>query len=45
MGIGGRMYNWILEFLSNRTFHVKVVDGVSNDLYIVNGIPQGRAII
>lgn len=44
MGIGGRMYNWILDFLSNRTFCVKVGDDVSNDFNIVNGIPQGSAI-
>lgn len=30
MGIGGRMNNWILGFLSNWTVCVKVEDDVSN---------------
>jgi len=41
---GGRLYNWVLDFLSNRTFRVKVGDAVSDDFRIENGIPQGSAI-
>jgi len=44
MGIGGRLYNWVLDFLSNRTFRVKVGDAVSDDFRIENGIPHGSAI-
>lgn len=44
MGIGGRLYNWVLDFLSDRTFQVKVGDDFSQEMDIMNGIPQGSAI-
>ncbi len=44
MGIGGRLYNWLLDCLSNRTLCVKVGDAVSHDFEIVNAIPQGSVI-
>ena len=44
MGIGGRMYNWVRAFLTDRTFRVKVGADISNYLEIENGIPQGSAV-
>lgn len=44
MGIGGRMYNWVLDSLTNWTYRVKVGDAVLDDFEIVNGIPQSNAI-
>lgn len=39
MGIGGRLYNWILDFLSNRTFRVNVGDAVSDDFVVIMVFP------
>ena len=44
MGIRGRFYNWVLDFISERRFKVKVGSEVSDELKIVNEIPQGSAI-
>lgn len=44
MGIRGKLYNWVLEFLSERRFRVKVGADVSEEFEIVNGIPQGSVI-
>lgn len=44
MGIRGKLYNWVLEFLSERRFRVKVGSDVSEEFEIVNGIPQGSVI-
>ncbi len=44
MGIGGRLYNWVLDFLNNRTFHVKIGDAFSEVFNILNGIPQCSVI-
>ena len=44
MGIGGRMYNWVRAFLTDRTFRVKVGADISNYFEIENGIPQGSAV-
>jgi ribonuclease HI len=44
MGIVGHTTNWIENFLSNRTFQVKVGSEFSNKLIQQNGIPQGSVI-
>ena len=44
MGIGGRLYNWVMDFITDRTFKVKVGTEVSKDYNVENGIPQGSAI-
>ena len=44
MGISGRFYNWVLDFLSERNFRVKVGPEISDEYDIVNGIPQGSVI-
>lgn len=44
LGINGKMYNYILDFLSQHTIRVKVGAAVSDEFIIENGIPQGSAI-
>ena len=44
MGIRGRFYNWVLDFISERRFKVKVGSEISDELEIANGIPQGSTI-
>lgn len=41
MGIKGRLYNWIMDFLLNFTIQVKVGSCYSNIYTIDNGTPQG----
>lgn len=43
-GITGQMYNYILDFLQNRTFRVKVGNALSDMKTQENGIPQGSVI-
>ena len=44
MGISGRMYNYILDFLSQRTIRVRVGNGISKEYTVESGIPQGSVI-
>ena len=44
IGIGGNMFNYILHFLNNRTFQVKVGNKFSQTREQVNGTPQGAVI-
>ena len=44
LGIGGRLFNWVLDFLAGRTIRVKVGDVLSEVFKVVNGIPQGSSI-
>jgi len=37
----GNMFNFIKNFLSDRTFHVKVNQRLSSNYYQQNGVPQG----
>jgi len=41
MGIKGKMYNWIMNFLLNRTIQVRVGCEYSPTYEIENGTPQG----
>lgn len=41
MGIKGKMYNWIMDFLLNRTIQVRVGASYSRIFSIDNGTPQG----
>jgi len=43
-GISGRIKNWIQDFLSNRTFRVKVNNTLSEQHELQNGTPQGSVI-
>ena len=42
--INGAMFQWIKDFLSNRTFQVKVSNKLSEIRYLENGTPQGSII-
>lgn len=44
MGIEGKMYNYILNFLSQRTLRVRVGEVLSNEFSVEGGIPQGSVI-
>uniref|UniRef100_A0A8C2BUC3 Reverse transcriptase domain-containing protein n=1 Tax=Cyprinus carpio TaxID=7962 RepID=A0A8C2BUC3_CYPCA len=41
MNIGGKMFNWIRDFLKDRTIEVRVGVNVSKTYSIENGTPQG----
>ena len=41
MGISGRMFNWIMNFLKDRTIEVRVGLSHSSVYSIDNGVPQG----
>lgn len=44
MGISGRMYNYILDFLSQRSIRVRVGNGISEEFMVESGFPQGSVI-
>ena len=44
VGISGKLYNYILNFLQNRTFQVKVKNSLSETYQQQNGVPQGAVI-
>lgn len=44
MGIRGHMFQWIKQFLSERTIAVKINGIVSDSYRVENGIPQGSII-
>jgi ribonuclease HI/exonuclease III len=44
LGIGGRMYSWIADFLSDRKIRVKVGAAISDIYSLDNGTPQGSII-
>ena len=44
IGIIGNMHNYIKDFLTNRTFQVKVGDTLSDRCPQENGTPQGAII-
>ena len=41
IGIGGKVLNWIQEFLSNRKYQVKVGSSRSSFRPVTSGVPQG----
>ena len=44
LGVNGRMYDWIGDFLSDRTFQVRVGLSLSSSFHSDNGIPQGSCL-
>lgn len=44
MGIRGRLFNWIKDFMIGRTIQVRVGNETSNQCVVENGTPQGRVI-
>ena len=43
-GVGGRVFNWIKDFLFGRAIQVKVGSELSDKLIVENGTPQGSVI-
>ena len=44
LGVRGRMFNWIQDFLKDRTIQVRVGGVTSKEVGIENGTPQGSVI-
>ncbi len=44
MGVGGKMFNWIMDFLDGRIIQVKIGQVVSKQYNVENGTPQGSVI-
>ena len=43
-GICGNLHDWIGDFLSNRTFRVKVGDAYGDEKDVISGVPQGSVL-
>ena len=44
MGVGGKTFNWIKDFLDGRTIQVRIGSEISNQFDVQNGTPQGSVI-
>jgi len=44
IGIKGKLYGWISNFLTNRTFRVKIADKFSSSRTVYSGVPQGSVL-
>ncbi|KAJ3664206.1 hypothetical protein Zmor_008394 [Zophobas morio] len=44
LGIRGNLLGWIDSFLNDRTFRVKVGDGLCRSVDVVSGVPQGSVL-
>jgi len=44
MEIGGRVYNWVKDFLFGRKIQIRIGSDVSNQYLVDNGTPQGSVI-
>ncbi|KAL2092947.1 hypothetical protein ACEWY4_010259 [Coilia grayii] len=44
LGINGKMYNYILDFMAQRTLRVRIGEALSNEFSVEGGIPQGSVI-
>lgn len=44
LGIGGNMFNWVMDFLDNRSIQVKIGGAISSRCFVENGTPQGSVI-
>jgi len=44
LGINGRMFEWVRDFLSNRSFQVRVGQNLSSIFHTDKGIPQGSSL-
>ena len=44
MGVAGRVYNWVKEFLFDRCIQVKIGAAMSQKYKVENGTPQGSVI-
>ena len=43
-GVSGKIWNWILDFVSGRTMRVKVNDAFSEWVECTSGVPQGSVL-
>jgi hypothetical protein len=43
-GIRGNLLNWIKDFLSKRTFQVRIGDSLSEQFEVFSGVPQGSVL-
>ena len=43
-GVGGKMYQWVSDFLTNRSIRTKLGNSNSSYLPLVDGLPQGSAL-
>lgn len=43
-GINGNTLNFIMSFLNDRTFNVRLEDQISETRELINGVPQGSAL-
>lgn len=44
VGIGGRMFQWIRDYLTRRSFYVQTENGPSANYYTYCGVPQGGVL-
>lgn len=44
LGIGGRMFNWLMDFLRGRSIQAKVESEMSSQHRVENGTPQGSVV-
>ena len=43
-GVRGQLLKWIKEYLTKRTFRVRVGDALSSERDVISGVPQGSAL-
>ena len=43
-GVSGKIFNWILDFVSGRTMRVQVNDFLSDCVECTSGVPQGSVL-
>ena len=44
LGIGGNLFNWVMDFLNNRSIQVKIGMDISRRCLVENGTPQGSVV-
>ena len=44
LGIGGKLFDWIESFLTNRKQRVVVDSAISDEVTVISGVPQGSVL-